>query len=69
MTGYAGGELYRDVPAVDDRGLITVPANAPVEFARAIFERLQVFEPNVLQSWFKLYRNQDPAGFFELMAS
>ena len=69
MTGYAGGHLYRDVPAVDDRGLITASANAPVEFAGAIFARLEMFEPNVLESWFKLYRDQDPAGFFELMAS
>lgn len=68
-TGYAGGGLYRDVPAVDDRGLITGNATAPVEFARAIFARLEVFEPSVLASWFKLYRNQDPAGFYELMAS
>ena len=68
-TGYAGGHLYRDVPAVDDGGLITGSANAPVEFAAAIFARLEVFEPNVLESWLKLYGNQDPAGFFELMAS
>jgi putative intracellular protease/amidase len=68
-TGYAGGHLYRDGPAVDDRGLITGPANAPVEFARAIFARLGVFAPDVLESWFKLYGNQDSAGFFELMAS
>jgi putative intracellular protease/amidase len=68
-TGYAGGDLYRDVPAVEDRDLITGRATAPIEFARAIFARLEVFEPNVLESWFKLYRNQDPAGFFELMAS
>ena len=68
-TGYAGGHLYRDVPAVEDRGLITANATAPVEFAAAIFERLEVFEPNVLESWLKLYRDRDPAGFFELMAS
>ena len=68
-TGYAGGHLYRDVPAVDDRGLITANATAPVEFAAAIFARLEVFEPNVLESWLKLYRDRDPAGFFELMAS
>ena len=68
-TGYAGGDLYRDAPAVDDRGLITANATAPVEFAAAIFARLEVFEPNVLASWLKLYRDRDPAGFFELMAS
>ncbi|MFC9790895.1 DJ-1/PfpI family protein [Rhodococcus sp. NPDC127528] len=68
-TGYAGGERYRDEPAVDDRGLITASGTAPVEFARAILARLEVFEPSVLESWFKLYRNQDPAGFYELTTS
>lgn len=67
-VGYAGGHLYRDEPAVTDRDLITGSANAPVEFAREILERLEVFEPNVLASWFKLYGRRDPAGFYELMA-
>ncbi|MFE3291807.1 DJ-1/PfpI family protein [Rhodococcus sp. NPDC059234] len=68
-TGYSGAERYRDEPAVDDRGLITASGIAPVEFARAILARLEVFEPSVLESWFKLYRHQDPAGFYELMTS
>ena len=68
-TGYAGGDLYRNAPAIDDRGLITANANAPIEFAAAIFTRLGVFEPHVLESWLKLYHDQDAAGFFELMAS
>jgi putative intracellular protease/amidase len=67
-VGYAGAHLYRDEPAVTDGDLITASANAPVEFARAILERLEVFEPNVLSSWFKLYGQRDPAGFYELMA-
>lgn len=66
--GYAGGHLYRDEPAVTDRDLITANTNAPVEFAREILQRLEVFEPNVLASWFKLYGHRDPAGFYELMA-
>jgi putative intracellular protease/amidase len=68
-VGYAGGHLYRDEPAVTDRDLITANTTAPVEFARAILERLEVFEPNVLASWFKLYGQRDPAGFYELMAA
>jgi putative intracellular protease/amidase len=66
--GYAGAHHYRDEPAVYDYNLITASANAPVDFARAILERLGVFEPNVLASWFKLYGQRDPAGFYELMA-
>lgn len=63
-TGYAGADHYRDMPAVDDCGLLTGNAHAPVEFAGAIFARLEVFEPQVLTSWLKLYRDQDPAGLF-----
>ncbi len=66
--GYAGGALFRDVPAVTDRSLITGRAQAPVEFAREILAALAVYEPDVLASWFTLYGRQDPAGFYELMA-
>lgn len=67
--GYAGGHLYREEQAVTDRGLITGKANAPVDFARAILAELEVFEPAVLDSWYKLYGRQDPAGFYELMTA
>jgi putative intracellular protease/amidase len=67
--GYGGAHLYRDEPAVTDRDLITASATAPVEFARAILDRLEVFEPAVLDSWYKLYGRRDPAGFYELMSA
>jgi putative intracellular protease/amidase len=67
--GYKGGALYREEPAVADRDLITAGAMAPVEFAREILARLDVMEPEVLASWYKLYGNQDPAGFYELMSA
>lgn len=67
--GYGGAHLYRDEPAVTDRDLITASATAPVEFAREIFARLEVFEPHVLDSWYKLYGRRDPAGFHELMSA
>jgi putative intracellular protease/amidase len=67
--GYKGGQLYKEEPAVTDRDLITAGANAPVEFARAIFARLEVYKPPVLDSWYKLYGDQDPAGFYELMSA
>ena len=66
--GYGGAGRYRDEPAVTDRDLITASATAPVEFAREILARLAVFEPHVLDSWYKLYGRRDPAGFHELMA-
>jgi len=67
--GSKGGELYVDEPAVTDRGLITATATAPAEFAREIFAALDLYEPHVLESWYKLYGLKDPAGYFELAAT
>ena len=68
FTGYNGGDRYVDEPAVTDGDLITASGVAPAHFARAIFERLGIYTPEVAASWFKLYADRDPAGFFELMA-
>jgi putative intracellular protease/amidase len=67
--GYAGGDRYRDEPAVTDGDLITASATAPVEFAREIFARLDVYEPGVLASWYQLYGEHDPAGYFGLVGA
>lgn len=67
--GYAGAERYVDEPAVVDGDLVTASGVAPVEFARAVLTRLDTWSPEVLDSWFRLYRHQDPAGFHELMAA
>jgi hypothetical protein len=67
--GYGGAALYRDEPVVNDGGLITAGAQAPIEFARAVFAELGIYEPGVLDSWYKLYGEKDPAGFYELMGA
>ncbi len=66
-TGYQGSGLYVSKPAVTDGILITASGVAPVEFAREVLALLGVYEPGVLASWYKLYGQHDPAGFFELM--
>ncbi len=68
-SGYAGGSRFVAAPAVTDRDLITAGAMAPVHFALAIFSRLGLYDPGVAASWFKLYGDRDPAGFFELMSA
>ena len=69
-TGYAGTEHFVvDELVVTDGDLITASPVAPVEFARAIFARLGMYEPGVLASWYKLYGHQDATGFHELMAA
>jgi putative intracellular protease/amidase len=68
-TGYRGGGRYVDEPAVTDGDLVTASGVHPAEFARDVLARLDVYTPEVLASWYKLYGEHDPAGFFELMAS
>jgi putative intracellular protease/amidase len=66
---YAGGDRFVAEPAVADGNLITASGVAPAHFAQAIFSRLGLYEPGVAASWFKLYGDRDPAGFFELMSA
>lgn len=66
-TGYAGGHLYVEQPAVTDGDLVTASGTSPVEFAREALALLDIYPPDVLASWYKLYGHNDPAGFFELM--
>lgn len=68
-TGYAGLNNYRKQAAVTDRGLITSPAMAPLEFAHAIFAELGIYEPAVLEAWYKLYKTGDEKYFKSLMGS
>jgi putative intracellular protease/amidase len=65
--GSKGADLYCDVPAVTDRGLITASGTKPVDFAREVFAALDLYTPEVLASWYKLYGLGDPAGYHELM--
>lgn len=69
QTGYAGADRYRDEPAVTDRGLITATGTKPVDFARHIFQALDLYSPQVLDSWYGLYSDGDPKYFYELMAA
>jgi len=67
-TGYRGAARYVDESAVTDGDLVTGSGVAPAEFAHEVLARLDLYEPAVLASWFKLYGRQDPAGYAELMA-
>ena len=66
-SGYAGGDRYVDAPAVDDRGVITASAMAPLEFAQLILARLEVFSEQALAAWYDLYKTRNPASYFAYM--
>ena len=56
VPGYADAEHYADVPAVRDRRLITASGLADVEFAREIFEELEVLPPKSREMWAQMFR-------------
>ncbi|MFD2205860.1 DJ-1/PfpI family protein [Kiloniella antarctica] len=74
MTNYKGTDYYQDVQAITSGPtstsgtLITASGIAPVAFAVEIFRELDLYSGPTLAAWIKLYQNQDPNGFYELMA-
>ncbi|HEU4883376.1 MAG TPA: DJ-1/PfpI family protein, partial [Longimicrobium sp.] len=65
-TGYGGAAHYRDEPAVTGGNVITAPGTAPLEFAREIFRKLDLYEPRVLDAWYALYKTGDASPFYAL---
>ncbi|MFW5416204.1 DJ-1/PfpI family protein [Nocardiopsis sp. CNT-189] len=66
-TGYRGGGRYREADAVTDGDLVTAGPTEPVAFAREVFARLGVFEPEVLDAWYRLFAHSDASAFEVLM--
>ncbi|WP_369213928.1 DJ-1/PfpI family protein [Streptomyces flavofungini] len=63
-SGYRGGERYVEADAVTDGDLVTAGPTEPVAFAREIFGRLgDVFGPEKLDAWYRLFHDSDPAAF------
>jgi putative intracellular protease/amidase len=69
-SAYGGAAHFQDgVRAVTDGDVVTATGTAPVEFAREIFARLEVFAPDVLDIWYRLYGMQEAGALHELMSS
>ena len=60
---YTEAANYVDAPAVRDRALITASGLADVEFARELFEELDVLPAAVREQWAEVFRSgRLPAG-------
>jgi putative intracellular protease/amidase len=57
VTGYAEAANYVEAPAVRDRGLITASGLGDVEFARELFEQLDVLSAEERRSWAQIFRS------------
>lgn len=66
VPGYGGKPHYRQEPVVEDRDVITAPGATPVDFARTIFQRLNLLPPAQLEAWYGLYSTGNPKHFNEL---
>ncbi len=61
VPGYADAAGYVDVPAVRDRGLITASGLGDVEFARELFEELNVLSAEDRAVWATMFRERTVA--------
>jgi len=66
-TGYHGQSLYEDAPAVTDNDVITASGTAPVDFARHIFQRLDLYSPAIIEAWYGLFKTGRREYFDALM--
>ena len=66
-THYKGAKHYLDAPAVRDGNLITASAMSPVDFAKEIFSCLKVYDNDVLNAWYGLFKTGDRKYFQQLM--
>lgn len=57
VPGYADADNYVDAPAVRDRGLITASGLGDVEFARELFEELNVLSAADRAAWAQIFRS------------
>lgn len=65
VSGYDAAADYVDAPAVRDRGLITASGLGDVEFARELFEELDVLSAEDRAAWATIFRSArlpDDAG-------
>ncbi|MFJ8011700.1 DJ-1/PfpI family protein [Streptomyces sp. NPDC096339] len=69
QPGYGGAERYVEADAVTDGDLITAGPTEPVAFAREVFARLDVYKPDVLDAWYRLFHDSDESAFPVLMAA
>lgn len=66
VQGYRGSDRYEDQPAFRDGPLITAGGMAPLEFAREIFTVLSLYEDEVLNAWYELYKTGRSAYFSQM---
>ncbi|MFG1907393.1 DJ-1/PfpI family protein [Kribbella sp. NPDC048928] len=66
-TGYQGSGRYVDARAVVGGDLITAGPDSPVQFARAVLERLGLADERKLEAYEGVFHRADPAAYATLV--
>jgi len=66
---YKGEEFFEMKMVVSDENLITASGIAPLEFAREVLKKIDVFEEDTLEAWYKLNKTHREEYFYQLMES
>ncbi|PKI04763.1 glutamine amidotransferase [Staphylococcus xylosus] len=66
---YKGEKYFEMRSAVSDENLITASGIAPLEFAREVLKKVNVFESDTLEYWYKLNKMHKTEYFHQLMES
>ncbi len=66
-TGYQGGHLYQTADVTSDQNVITASGMNSLEFAREVFDRLDLYEDRVLEAWYGLFKTGDPKYYAALV--
>ncbi|WP_336207432.1 type 1 glutamine amidotransferase family protein [Nonomuraea sp. LPB2021202275-12-8] len=69
QDGYSGSKHYLDQDAVTGGDLVTAGPTEPVAFAREVFRRLDVYTPEVLDAWYRLFARSDASAYEVLMSA
>ncbi|GHG07288.1 putative protease YoaZ [Deinococcus piscis] len=64
---YQGERHYQAQPAVQSGKLVTASGTAPVHFAAATMQMMDVMTPEVGEAWLTLHTRQDPEAYARLM--
>jgi putative intracellular protease/amidase len=62
-SGYHGTGFYCGTPAITDKNVITASGVAPVDFAREIFSKLNLYAPASLDAWYALFKYGDSSNY------
>ena len=67
ISEYHGSKNYQHTLVANDKGIITASGTASLEFAREIFQELEIYKKEVLEAWYKSFKTGSLEAYGELV--